>query len=356
MAAGATIGSNHNSRANDGEIEAGRGFWPGLSTSVKHSSRFASYCLLARGDYRFELDIGLPFCLVDDDRSLDRLVLVPAFWWTHNLYALLRNEGKLTLRDKRAIKIPRIEFSPFAPDTAEEMIAAIGLIELWSRGLEPGQDPDFIELPARGVENSDRQAVLKRPRRSVAAYREMLLWYAANAVLGTLEKVGEGKDGIAAAVASLDARGSAGRESSWENLGGQLVPSRKLEAVIDRARAGGMRDWSDMHAEYGALADDYPADKTDHAWGVLRLLYGHARVDPLRSALDDLTGVSRRVEEQVFATRAKDYENPFRRATFRNEAEMRAVVGLPEDNPFVKRTRKDMAALRERIAALIARL
>ncbi|MEI6876221.1 MAG: DUF4954 family protein, partial [Spirochaetota bacterium] len=34
MAAGATIGSNHNSRANDGEIEAGRGFWPGLSTSV----------------------------------------------------------------------------------------------------------------------------------------------------------------------------------------------------------------------------------------------------------------------------------------------------------------------------------
>ena len=28
MAAGATIGSNHNSRANDNEIQAGRGFWP----------------------------------------------------------------------------------------------------------------------------------------------------------------------------------------------------------------------------------------------------------------------------------------------------------------------------------------
>ncbi|HET7838224.1 MAG TPA: DUF4954 family protein, partial [Rectinemataceae bacterium] len=55
MAAGATIGSNHNSRANDGEIEAGRGFWPGLSTSVKHSSRFASFCLLAKADYRYEM-------------------------------------------------------------------------------------------------------------------------------------------------------------------------------------------------------------------------------------------------------------------------------------------------------------
>ena len=67
LAAGATIGSNHNSRAPDGEIEAGRGFWPGLCTSVKHSSRFASFCLLSKGDYKHELDIRFPFCLVDND-------------------------------------------------------------------------------------------------------------------------------------------------------------------------------------------------------------------------------------------------------------------------------------------------
>ncbi|MHC5017917.1 MAG: DUF4954 family protein [Planctomycetota bacterium] len=46
LAAGVTVGSNHNSRANDNEIQAGRGFWPGLCTSVKHSCRFASFVLL----------------------------------------------------------------------------------------------------------------------------------------------------------------------------------------------------------------------------------------------------------------------------------------------------------------------
>ena len=61
MAAGATIGSNHNSRANDNEVQAGRGFWPGLCTSIKHSSRFASFVLLAKGDYPAELNIPLPF-------------------------------------------------------------------------------------------------------------------------------------------------------------------------------------------------------------------------------------------------------------------------------------------------------
>jgi hypothetical protein len=67
MAAGATIGSNHNSRANDNEVQAGRGFWPGLCTSIKHSCRFASFTLLAKGDYPCELDIPLPFALVNNN-------------------------------------------------------------------------------------------------------------------------------------------------------------------------------------------------------------------------------------------------------------------------------------------------
>ena len=38
IAAGATLGSNHNSRGADGEVIMGRGFWPGLCVSIKHNS------------------------------------------------------------------------------------------------------------------------------------------------------------------------------------------------------------------------------------------------------------------------------------------------------------------------------
>ena len=61
MAAGATIGSNHNSRGADGELIAGRGFWPGLCVSLKHNSMFASFSIMAKGDYPAELNIPLPF-------------------------------------------------------------------------------------------------------------------------------------------------------------------------------------------------------------------------------------------------------------------------------------------------------
>jgi hypothetical protein len=357
MAAAATIGSNHNSRAPDGEVDAGRGFWPGLATSVKHSSRFASFCLLSKGDYRFELDLRLPFCLVDDDRCEDKLVLAPAYWWSHNLYALMRNEGKLHARDKRVDRSQALEYSPFAPDTAEEMIEAIGLIEGWAAaaGIKPGEEAREIELPKRLVENSERAVALRKPGRSIAAYREMLLWYAGNTLvsrLGALRETGGPREPIE----ELDAATARGekREREWENLGGQLVPMTKLEAILAKARTGGMRDWNDMHAEYARLSADYPEDKARHAWATLRWLYGSsgdASVVALR-AMDELEALAGRVEAGVFDTRAKDYENRFRKATFRSEAERLAVSGSPEDNAFVKKTRTDMATLRNSLAKI----
>jgi hypothetical protein len=96
IAAGATIGSNHNSRGADGEIVAGRGFWPALSLSLKHNSMFASFCLVAKGSYAYELNIPFPFALVSQSESDNCLHIMPAYWWLYNMYALARNAWKYT--------------------------------------------------------------------------------------------------------------------------------------------------------------------------------------------------------------------------------------------------------------------
>ena len=57
----------------------------------------------------------------------------------------------------------------------------------------------------------------------------------------------------------------------------------------------------------------------------------------------------------MYRSRKKDYDNPFRRATVRSEEEAAAVFGSAERNPFVLKTRKDCAALRERIAEIGAK-
>ena len=200
LAAGATIGSNHNSRANDGEIQAGRGFWPGLCTSIKHSCRFASFVLLAKADYPAELNISLPFSLVSNDEANNRLRIMPAFWWLYNMYALARNTWKFQTRDKRKTVEQNVEFDSLAPDTVEEIIAARKLLEIWTAKAvlrKDGSDPDSknehqlalmghkllttndprlagLEIVAEKQENTKRKTVLAKVPQAYQAYGEML--------------------------------------------------------------------------------------------------------------------------------------------------------------------------------------
>ena len=381
MAAGATVGSNHNSRANDGEIDAGRGFWPGLSTSVKHSSRFASYCLLAKGDYRFELDIPFPFALVADDASRDRLEVMPAYWWMYNMYALLRNEAKFLLRDKRQSRAQNIEFSPFAPDIAEEAFASLGLLEsfvgqAWyaaaggaealvegsedsvtrAKGRElllgPKEEVDALEVLGPGLENSRRRVIIHKPRRAYKAYRHLLRWYAMRALIAYFAERPDTTFQDAADVLSGP------RIDEWENLGGQLVPLEKVEALVSDIKDGSINGWDEIHAAYARLWAEYPLDKAQHAWATLCSLLDVEELDEpaFTREVSRFMDTTRFIEEQVYLTRRKDYVNGFRKATFRDDEELHAVLGSPDSNPFVRQTRADMERWRARADALLGRL
>ncbi|MFZ3109969.1 MAG: DUF4954 domain-containing protein, partial [Rectinemataceae bacterium] len=376
MAAGATIGSNHNSRAPDGEIEAGRGFWPGLCTSVKHSSRFASFCLLAKGDYRFELDITLPFCLVDNDYKRDSLILAPAYWWMSNKYALMRNEGKFRSRDARFDKSLGIEYSPFAPDTAEEILAAMALLDEATDGLCGGKDGGNLPLEAEihDVEHSSRKCFVKKPVQAWRAYREMLLWFAGREIAHfAIENPKIAKNGTLPTweelSASLVPDENCRVGTQWENLGGLLVPVPRLEKILEKTEVGGYATWKEFHAEYIGFTETYPMDKVRYAWSLLGRLYPRAsRMDGkaailegpskegLSAAFTDLKALGVSVADGVFESRAKDWSNRFRKATYRSEAEMLAVLGKPEENSFVKKTRQEAESLGRDLERLKAAL
>ncbi|GAB1432128.1 DUF4954 family protein [Spirochaetota bacterium] len=377
MAAGATIGSNHNSRAADGEVDAGRGFWPGLSTSVKHSSRFASYCLLSKGIYRYELNIKFPFALVADDPARDRLEIMPAYWWMYNMYALLRNESKLISRDKRITKVQNIEFSVFAPDIMEEAFEALELIEelvgkAWYKAAGAAEGPDerlvkekgravllgkkdevdALEVLGFNMENSKRKVVIQKPRRAYKAYRHMLRFYALRVLIDYFAERPDSSFEDAEEVLAGE------RIREWENLGGQLVPRNKVETLVSDVKRGAINNWEEMHNEYARLWAEYPLDKAQHAWACLCDLLGTDRLqeEQLSKEVARFIDTTRFIEEQVYLTRRKDYISEFKKATFRGEEEMRAVLGTPESNVFVRKAHNDMERWRARADALLGRL
>jgi len=376
LAAGATIGSNHNSRTNDGEIQAGRGFWPGLCTTLKHYCRFASFVLLAKGDYPAELDVPLPFSLLSNDVARDRLLLLPAYWWLYNMYALARNTWKFQTRDKRKTKTQNIEFDSLAPDTAEEMFRAMRLLEIWTakaslRGsgrsaneksdeksheksdgqlaaagrklLSAAEDKTgSLEILGENIEDSQRKVVILRAYQAYRAYRQMLHYYAVKNLLAYLGHNPK------ATLASMSDALAGPRQRNWANLGGQLVPQPDAEQLLARIKSGKLGSWGDIHRAYDELWKVYPLEKQRHAYGCLLELLGAESLaaDQWRSALDEAVAIQQYICDQVFITRNKDYQDPFRQTTFRDAAEMEAVVGTAEQNSFVKQLRRETEAFK----------
>jgi hypothetical protein len=378
MAAGATIGSNHNSRANDGEIRANRGFWPGLSVTLKHSSRFASFVIISKGNYPYELNITLPFSLVNNNTQQDRLEIMPAYFWMYNLYALERNSWKALDRDKRVVKVQHIEADYLAPDTAEEIITALAQLERWfaaagvpASSLVPSilpaqsvkgpeengyeEDPAYAsagetadEIPVTGLERHRQRAVALKPRRAWAAYREMLRFYAAKTLVSYLEERPE--KNFAALAEELE---TGDRVTDWVNLGGQIVPAFRVDGLRSQIREGKIQDWGAIHRAYDEFQTAYPLDRARHAWGV----FSYLSIRPENTVafvneIDHALETRRRIVDQIYRSRAKDFDDPFRSITYRNKEEMDQVAGRAEENFFVTLMRNNLAQFEKTVRTL----
>jgi hypothetical protein len=344
--------------------------------------------LIAKGAFPAELDIRLPFSLVSNNVSEDRLEIMPAFWWLYNMYALARNSWKFKARDTRVEKQQNIEFDTLAPDTVEEIILARQLLEIWTgiaaeitgingaaglpqgggrpvasrSSLEhasigrrlltglPGEVDSLIVL-GQDVEKTEREVVILKPKEAHEAYGQMLHHYVARNLLSYLEEHPE--EGYA----EMSERLNGPRTTEWVNLGGQLVPEDEIDALRADIRSGELPSWDAVHERYDQLWERYPSQKQRHAYAVYTMLIGSDAPDlsEWHTFLDQAVAIQELVRDRVHESRAKDYANPFRQATYRNEQEMTAALGTIDDNGFVRQVRAETEEFARRVEAVRAR-
>jgi hypothetical protein len=345
IAAGATIGSNHNSRSADGEIIAGRGFWPGLCVSLKHNSKFASFCILAKGDYPYEMNVKLPFCLVSNDVTNNKLVLMPGYWFLYNMYALERNAWKFEDRDKRTEKIQRLEFNYLAPDTINEMFTAV---EILSK-LKIDKNGNAI---ITGVENSQRKTEVVKVKQVLELFKELISFYG---ILQLMRQIKSNEfSSFEELKKSIPVKIS---RSEWKNIGGQLIPIADVEKLKNKIRNNKINSWSEVHDFYRVSGNDYEKNRLLHAYSSLLEIENitSKQFTPayfkklLQRAVETKTWMSK----GIYESRAKDYSNPFRKMVYENKDEMNAVVGKIEDNQFIQDQFKELEDFKKTVKGLI---
>lgn len=368
IAAGATIGSNHNSRGADGELIAGRGFWPGLCVSLKHNSRFASFTILAKGDYPAELDIPLPFCLVSNDAANDQLAVMPAYWFMYNMYALARNAAKYVDRDRRSQRIQHLEYDYLAPDTVNEMFTALELLErftgeAWYRHFEKSIPKGTAKTAAKGrelllnndallpqlditagsFENGHRKVVLKKIHAAWQCYRTMIRHYA---ICNLLQFAQQQKPANTAALKKQLPAVTARTE--WENVGGQLMTTEAVNRLKTDVKNGSINGWDDIRDFYKEQGAVYAVQKLQHALSSLAQLDGVdiAKLTAAQWGVYCKTAITVQEDlvKRIYESRAKDYENPYRQMAYRNKKEMNEVLGKLEDNSFINQQKTALTA------------
>jgi hypothetical protein len=363
LAAGATIGSNHNSRSADGELLAGRGFWPGLCVSLKHNSKFASYTLLAKGDYPAELNIDLPFSLVSNDLANDRLIIMPGYWFLHNQYALSRNVLKYKQRDKRTNTSRLIEYDYLAPDTINELLHALRRIEesvgdAWQRanpkklsGETPSQigkklllsDPGQVAkltVTLEGIENSKREVRLIKADQSYDLFRKLIRYHAAEQLMTSWF----GKP--SKQFLPFRKRFEKAALCTWRNVGGQLMPEPSLMLLMKKIRQDKINDWPSIHAFYDEEASLYAHKKAMHAFAAACSMEGLKPATVPKSVfvswLKEAIETKIWMMEMIRQSRAKDHQQAFRRMMYDTQEEMDKVVGKFSENSFLLSQEKEL--------------
>ena len=328
IAAGATIGSNHNSRSPDGEIIAGRGFWPGLCVSLKHNSKFASFTIISKGDFPAELNIPVPFSLVSNDAANDKLVIMPGYWFMYNMYALERNAWKYTDRDRRIHKTQLFENDYLAPDTINEMFAAIRLLETL-----PANEKGVARIS--GWENSKREIEVIKVPQAIQLFKELIRYYAGIQLLqhfiqGRFETFDTFKESLSAKI----------QRSEWINIGGQLIQEEEVEEMKRSVKNNTISSWDELHEYYQVQGKNYPANKLNHAYTslleLMQITPKQFTVELLKELLQESIKTRQWMCKGIYDSRAKDYTNPFRKMVYGNDTEMNNVVGKLEDNTFIQ--------------------
>jgi hypothetical protein len=373
IAAGATLGSNHNSRAADGELIAARGFWPGLCVSIKHNSKFAAFTLLAKGDYSYELNIPLPFSLVSNDVSNNQLSVMPAYWFMYNLYALARNAGKYVDRDKRTNKLQHIEYDFLAPDSINEIFTALEvlkklaaisqnkqnsndatnvLLQTGERILEEqGDTITNITINGSGFENSSRTVCICKVPEAYRIYKDLVVYYGITNLIDFIHSHSINSfDELIKALSKQSAR------LQWVNIGGQLLPINSLNNVLEAIKSNSIQSWDELHKFYEENGNEYSEQKLRHAYASLLEILNVEKLDAtlFKELLSRTIGIKEWMVKNIYNSRAKDYQSAFRKMIYGNEQEMDVVVGRLEDNVFINQQKEELKQFKCSVEKIIA--
>ena len=148
--------------------------------------------------------------------------------------------------------------------------------------------------------------------------------------------------------------------TEWQNVGGQVIPSAKINELFDLIKQRKINTWEEVHQFYEECQKNYEAYKARYSLWILEQLYARKVVDfskdITKDILKDVIAVSTYMYESSISSREKDYTDYFRTITYKNQEEMLEVVGKLEDNSFLKELKIETDEFVKKLEGIFAKI
>jgi hypothetical protein len=292
----------------------------------------------------------------------------------YNLYALARNAGKYVDRDKRTSKLQYIEYDYLAPDSVNEIFRALELLKKFtalSQDKNANDAPENVLIQAgeniledasnniksitinnSGFENNHRPVCISKVGEAYRIYKDLIVYYGITNILSFIHSHNvKTFDELTKTLPGKPTR------LQWINIGGQLLPVNSLQTILGRIKNHSIQSWDEIHAFYEENGKVYAEQKLQHAYvSLLELL----KIEKLEAAcfkklLSQALDIKEWMVKSIYDSRAKDYQNEFRKMVYGNEKEMAVVTGKIEDNVFINQQKEEFIQFRASIENVISR-
>jgi hypothetical protein len=273
------------------------------------------------------------------------------------MYALARNAHKYIDRDKRTDKTQFIEYDYLAPDSINEVFTAIDLLKKFTAIaveknnsekkeealLQAGEllledaktDLKSLQINAFGFENNGRTTQLIKVKEAYSIYKQLIVYYGISQIVQHISV-----SGISSMESLLESLPTEPIRLEWQNVGGQLLPNNEVVNLFENIKNDNISSWKEVHQFYRKNSELYKEQKLQHGFAslleILKISAKDFSPELFKDLLQQATDTKEWMVQRIYSSRAKDYQNKFRKMLYDNDKEMEEVLGNLDDNIFIR--------------------
>ncbi len=300
---------------------------------------------------------------------------MPAYWFMYNMYALARNAHKYIDRDRRTDKTQFIEYDYLAPDSVNEIFIAIALLKKFTAIAveknkdekkeealiqagellleDPKTDLKDLQINAPGFENNGRTTQLLKVKEAYTIYKQLIVYYGISQIVEHISV-----SGISSMENLLESLPPEHKRLQWQNVGGQLLPNKEVEILFENIKNGNITSWKEVHQFYKKNSELYKEQKLQHGFASLLEILKISVKDfsPLlfKNLLQQAIDTKEWMVKLIYTSRAKDYQNKFRKMLYDNDKEMEEVLGNLDDNIFIREQEATLKDFKKQVGIIIS--